>query len=153
MRSFFRRAVQSTRMQIRRRATALVMGALIVATLHGCATTRYESPALDGPISPAAVVGDFDDVRAAVEVSVKRSEIAVVRVDDSTPGLLVFELLTIRDEPSELTARARDDAKVELSARIGRFGDEPRERRLIADIADRLRQLHAREVVPLPEGW
>jgi hypothetical protein len=133
----------------------LTVGVLLVAAaaLHGCATARLESPPVTGSITPAVVVGDFDDVRAAVEVSVGRSEMAVVRVDESTPGELVFELLTIRDEPSELKARAAEGGMVELSARIGRFGDERRERRLIGDVVERLRQLHGREVAPLPEGW
>lgn len=98
--------------------------------------------------------GDWEDLAASVQVGAEQSEMAIVRqpkhVADSPAR---FELVTNLNEPVVLKAeRAGESAKkITLTAAVGRFGDQGRERALLRRIARRLGDLYGVEFAPVRE--
>ena len=104
---------------------------------------------------PRRAVGRWQDLVAAVAAATDVNEMAVLGEAVATPdGGTRFELLTIKNERGELTARAVG-GEIELAARIdsSRAAAIDEARRLVRDIALRLSQLHTSEWAPLPRGW
>lgn len=93
-------------------------------------------------------LGDLDDVGASAEIAVHSIEAVVVRTEAST-GRQRLELLTATDEPGELVATAGGGERIELSAKVGRFGDRRREERLLEAMRHRLAQLHGVDTAPV----
>jgi len=52
-----------------------------------------------------------------------------------------FTLRDIRDRPGEIIARLDEVGNVRIEVRLGRFGDPERERRIAADVVERMGQL------------
>ena len=82
----------------------------------------------------------------------ERMGMAVLEVLEGEDGERVFRLITVRDEPAWVIATSangwaddRAEQSISLRAKVGRFGDERRERRLVRLIADRLGDLRRRE--------
>lgn len=99
------------------------------------------------------MVADWADVEAAVLVGASAAEMAVLG-DEAGEGERAFRLLTIRDESAELRARtaapeSERPVPIELSARVGHFGDPERERVLLEAVARRLRDLAGVDYRPL----
>lgn len=115
----------------------------------GSATTALieTSPVPDG--SRAEIPGDWDDVEAAVIIGAERAEMALVSTDDQDPERLAFDLVTVGGEPVRLTAARAGEGRIALEARVGRFGDPARERRLLSAVAARLRALFGRDYAPV----
>lgn len=99
------------------------------------------------------VVGDWDDVPAAVELGVGRGEAAVLS-SDLGDERSAFEILTIDEEPGELTFR-RLDGGIEIEAFVG-LGVEGlptvrrrnREAVLLRAVSTRLEELAGVDVAP-----
>lgn len=63
-----------------------------------------------------------------------------------------FELVTGGDEPVLIRCWAKetgDPREIEVFAKVGEFGDAPRERRLLDLVGARLRELRGREWAPI----
>lgn len=134
--------------------------ALAVLGAGGCAAgaERVEVPAaVVVPVdvgSTRRVSADWDDVYPAVSLMAQQVEMALLDWSPGHRGVAAaseqrFALLTIGDEPAELLARRQDGGVIELSARVGRFGDARRERALVEAVARRLTDLAGVEVRPL----
>lgn len=97
--------------------------------------------------------GDWDDVDAAVDVGLGAIEAASLGIDHSMPGLIVYEFVTIRDDPGRLEIRQLDlppdEPGIEILASIGHFARPKEEQRLVRAIARRLRQLHGVQTSPV----
>lgn len=99
--------------------------------------------------------GDWDDVSAAVAVSLSVAELVLVSTEDPEPTRRVFHLRSSRDEPAELVVErlspvgAPDPVELRLSCTVGRFGDAARERAVLGRVAERLGQLRGVEVSPI----
>ncbi len=98
--------------------------------------------------------GDWNDLDAALEVGQLVAEVAVVGSSPPASDPRRFELVTGSDEPGWLVAqrpgtRGDDPGPIHMSARLGRFGDAPRERRLLDAIARRLEELSGVDSAPL----
>lgn len=71
--------------------------------------------------------------------------------DQPGPDRRDYQLLTINGSPGTLNVVHRPDGLIELTCRIGRFGDPERERHYVAAIAARLEELHGRCFAPLKD--
>lgn len=134
-------------------AAALVLAGLVGG---GCATQeRLPAPERFEESAPVVVVGDWDDVEAAVSAGASQAEMAVVVLTRPTETSIDFELVTITDEPATLKVRldpesaAKGKASIALEARVGRFGDRAWEERLIGRVGRRLGELHGVDVAPI----
>ncbi|MEM1164957.1 MAG: hypothetical protein AAGI30_01555 [Planctomycetota bacterium] len=100
--------------------------------------------------------GQRADVAAAVSYASAASDMAVIAERPLAEGrddAVVYELITIRDEPAWLVieglgpadpldaAHHEESTRLTASARVGRFGDPAREETLIARLHERLQQL------------
>jgi hypothetical protein len=100
----------------------------------------------DSPPRELVARGDWDDVRAAVQVSVPKVEAAVLSAE-RTDTEYRFTLRTINSEPGWLVASREADADVSgpipirLTARIGHFGAPEHERQLLEAVRRRLEAL------------
>ena len=103
---------------------------------------------------------DWDDIAAAVMIGASQSEMAVLAANrgptrTGDPGdqtERIFELKTVRDEPAWLRVTRsghQDGPELLLEAKVGRYGDEKREKELLRHVSARLEALHGREVAPL----
>lgn len=103
------------------------------------------------PVSPAVTVveGDFDDVPAAVYAASMAAQTVDVSASHPEPDRWEHELLTVDGAPGFLRVLKRPDGLIEMTCRIGRFGDPERERHYVAAIAARLEELHGRDYAPL----
>jgi len=126
--------------------------------VSGCSAAFVRSepsiPGVNTGFSTLTVQGDWSDVEAAVDVSVTRAEVAVTSTAFE-PSRMQFGLVTATDEVGELVV-LREDASgngegvpIRLEVHIGRFGDAPRELRLLEAVAKRLEQLRGRDVAPI----
>jgi hypothetical protein len=145
---------------------------LASASLSGCApgTHSIREPvslaAADSGPTTLVIEADWNDLASSLDMAVGRSEMAVVRKTTDTAREARWELITIRDEPSEFVARRFTDVsvlpgspdqpppeKLELTATVGRFRSPERERKLLEDVATRLKQLAGVDAAPKPKGW
>jgi hypothetical protein len=127
--------------------------AAVLAALAGCRSdgaSSWGSPSAEQSV----VVGDWNDVHAAVMVAVGQNETAIVTWSSSDTEK-VFQLRTVRDQDGRLIARrdpslgAIDPGPIHLSCSIGRFGNAPLERSIIRATARRLEDLKGVEFRPL----
>lgn len=97
--------------------------------------------------------GDWDDVKASVQVAAGRCEMAVVASHEvAGDHAMEFSLVTVGDEPASLKFEAggdRDPRRIRAWARVGTFGDTVRERKLLGEVDSRLVQLRGRDWAPL----
>ncbi len=140
---------------LRRKCRALV---LLPVALAGCAVpppaTVASGPPSPGPAS-AAVVGDWNDVDAAVRTALRRCQIAgesrrgwrTAEGGDET--LIEYRLLTVRGDTGILRVRRLDDSTIGLECRIGVLGSADAERCVLEHLRLRLRELHGVEHAPL----
>jgi hypothetical protein len=136
--------------------------------LAGCAAPSLPS-VQNGASSWAAFLADgsreelpadWDDIDAAVMIGASRSEMAVVAANRGpTPGAAgdpcerIFKLKTIRDEPAWLRVTRSGDQRsphIVMHAKVGRSGDEQREKEFLRHVSARLEELHGRATAPLP---
>lgn len=82
-------------------------------------------------------------------IGAERAEMALVSTDKPGTERMAFELVTVGGEPVRLTAARAGEGRVVLEARVGRFGDPARERRLLSAVAARLRALFGRDYAPV----
>jgi hypothetical protein len=96
------------------------------------------------PTSPAVVVveGDADDVDSAVYAASMAAQTVDIALDTPGPGRWEYSLLTVDGSPGTLSVVQRADGLIEMTCRIGRFGDAEREQHYVAAIAARLEELH-----------
>jgi len=110
---------------------------------------------------PHRPAGPLRDVDPAVRFAASFNEMAVLEVTRPEPTRIVYRLMTARDEPATLTLGLPDPigddplgpGEMEMEARIGRFGDEQRERAFLRDLRERMEQLgEAGGVAPVDGG-
>jgi hypothetical protein len=95
--------------------------------------------------------GDRNDIEVSVDAALARAYVAPVAMTERDDGALVWELRTARDEPGALEVRLGPAPEpgqpvgVEISCRIGRFGDPEVERLIVKSVAHRLEQLRGRD--------
>lgn len=105
-----------------------------------------------GPQSTGSGLGDMNDIDVSVDAALARAGIAPVGMDVLPDGTRVWELRTARDEPGEVVVRVGDPEEqggpvpVEMSCRVGRFGDPETEALILRSAAARLEQLRGRGV-------
>lgn len=123
-----------------------------LALLQGACATGARAPtlSLDGA-SAAHTAADWDDVRAAVAVSLSAAELALLRAETPDDASILFHCRSSRDEPAllRLDRDPADPNLIHVRCAIGRFGDPERERLVIRALTDRLRALKGVEVAPL----
>lgn len=110
-----------------------------------------------------AVVADWNDIDAAVDVACGKCEMARVRaVESASDGWerREIEIITAGDEPVLLTAKRHARAQVddernmpperiELEVLVGRFGDAAKERQFMGWVTRRLEQLAGVDTAPI----
>ncbi|TVS08408.1 MAG: hypothetical protein EA423_01460 [Phycisphaerales bacterium] len=94
-------------------------------------------------------VGDYDDLDAAVEAAMIRTELAIVQAGPGPDGGRRYELVDAQGRPGELVIRRVGENEFTLHARLGRFGRPSDEDRLNTAVARRLRQLYGVDFAPL----
>lgn len=129
------------------------------ALVWGCTGGKVAAPgSMFQPPSVLAAEGDWDDLAASVQVGAEQSEMVVVKQtcagNDQTPAR--FELRTNLNEPvvveaSRIAGASAASGTMSLRAGVGRFGDDARERALLAAIARRLHDLRGVEFAPIRE--
>lgn len=129
-------------------AVACAAAGWMLVGLAACASETVTPPSV---ISISRIgAGDWDDIDAAVDVGMSAAEVARVDASTSADGLTrTYELRTITDEPAWLVARREEGGRVGLGARVGRFGDPPREEKLIRGVAERLKALYGVDWAPM----
>ncbi|MCK4873540.1 MAG: hypothetical protein KAS72_12515 [Phycisphaerales bacterium] len=132
--------------------------ALFVSTLCGCAgenapTARNIADHADAPKPAEAfdasvnAVGRWEHVTAAAIRAARLGEMTIEWVEQTSETTTIYHLLTIRNEPARLVVQDRGD-HIQASARIGHFGDAPREARLLDVFKTRLEALRSGKAVP-----
>lgn len=119
-----------------------------------------------GQPSPTGTVitadGDWDDLDAAIEAACAKTEHALVRrvafqlqpaeVIDIPTRRRAYDLVTVGGEPTHVTFVARqtgDPTPIEITAKVGRFGDAAREDTLLKVISARLTDLKGKDFAPM----
>lgn len=94
----------------------------------------------------------MNDIDISVDAGLARAGVAPVGMDVLADGTRVWELRTARDEPGEVVVkigvaeREGGPVPVEMSCRVGRFGDPETEALILRSAAERLEQLRGRDV-------
>lgn len=135
--------------------------AVLVAFAHGCGVARVPiDSAIEGDPPRIVVIGDWNDVDAAVDVAATRAELAplsdhTLRHTDGTREKR-FVLLAADDARAVLRARQATPGAgeagpgpIEFEAMISPRRDVAREKRLLSAAASRMRDLAGREWAPL----
>lgn len=99
------------------------------------------------------VTGDWNDVEASVLAALSDNEVAILH-EELGDTKQKFELLRVTDDAGWIVAMRESTAdtdriRIRLTAKIGYFGDPPRERKLLDSVARRLRQLAGVEYRPI----
>lgn len=133
----------------------VVIGVSLVLLFGGCA--GHHAVFTEG--TSAIATGEWKDLGPALAVALDRSQLSILSSTRSEDGsVLTYELLGVHDEPGTLTltrklpgvaVKGEGPIPIEIRAAIGRFGDEARERKLIADIRSRLGDLVGTDVAPI----
>lgn len=104
------------------------------------------------------VVGDWDDVDAAVRTAVRRCQMAIehreaYRQDEGGPVVVVdYTLRTVRGDSGRLRVRRLEkDGGLEVACRIGQFGSSAAEACVVEAFEKRLSRLHGRDYAPLAD--
>ncbi len=96
--------------------------------------------------------GDANDIDVSVDAALARAGVAPVSMEVRKDGTRVWELRTARDEPGELLVRVgtpdreNGPVPVQLSCRVGRFGNPETEQLIVKSVAKRLENLRGRSV-------
>lgn len=107
----------------------------------------------DAGRSQVDVVGDWDDVSAALAIGLGKLNLAVVDAT-ATDTLVAYTLVDVLDRPAELRVLKLDPAPgiptntLRISASFTRYRDKERERLLVAAVAQRLAELHGVDIAP-----
>lgn len=129
----------------------------------GCAGEDPSPPAFTGPIervlaedgvsaASTTLRGKLRDLDAAVNIALSTRDLAVLDVERTDgAGRRRYSLVGIRGEvgwidtsfepPGPSLAAGREEREMRLTARVGRFGDSPRERDVVQGVATHLRSL------------
>lgn len=125
----------------------------LASGVGGCSSAIHRSKPSYSAGASVEASGDWDDVDASVRVAAKAAEVAVVAREEVGEGEIVYTLRTITDEPGRLRVlRSKEGSAaggLMLSARIGRFGDEAAEEKLLTAVRSRLADLQGVDVAPL----
>lgn len=124
---------------------ALVMGGV---GSGGCGGARFPGRGVESAGSERVVLGDFDDVDAAVDVACSANELAIVTKATDEDGTRRFEMVTVGDEPAWATAREAD-GRVEMRVRIRAVGDAAWEDGFLDAVQKRLGQLRGPNAAPV----
>lgn len=139
---------------------ALPAVSICSAALVGCTTGDGADPVWSEGTT-ILVVADWDDVPAAVSAGLGQRRWTVLDATgptrDKPEGEFRYELVDKGDRPGVLAARRRAGASsaehgpvgIELSAKLGRFGDAAEERALLNAVRARLTDLTGVDVAPL----
>lgn len=123
-------------------------GGLVSCTATGLPGQGGTHATLVGEVSERSAAGDWADLDAAVEVALESAEVAVIG-SGHTPDRATYQLVSLEGRPGELVIARGESGRLTLSARIGRFGDPARERRLLDAVAGRLARLGGVDIAPL----
>jgi hypothetical protein len=98
------------------------------------------------------VTGDWDDVYASALVSAPEIDAAILG-RSREEGRTTIRLITISEKPGTLVAERLGPPSdrpqpIRLTVKVGYFGDLESERRLLAAVAERLRELAGVEWAP-----
>lgn len=123
---------------------------LAAIALAACSATPPMGPIAQDP-APATsfrVTADWDDLEAGAVTAAAKTESVVLGSDQPSPGEVVFEIGSIRDEPVELRARRvgppdtpGGPVDIELTCYYGPFGDARQQQRFLDALAQRLGDL------------
>lgn len=127
----------------------------------GCAGHPPAAAAV-GPASPEptreVVIGDWNDVDAAVRTAVRRCQVALekrteYRREEGGPVTVVdYALKTVRGDSGRLRVRRLDaEGDLEVTCRIGAFGSSGAETCIVEHVEMRLRKLRGRDFSPLAD--
>lgn len=103
------------------------------------------------------VIGDWDDVDAAVRTALRRCQMvqegrhAYRAIEGGEIVVIEYELLTVRGDSGRLRVRRGDDGSLELSCRVGVLGSDEAERCVIEHLESRLSALHGVDYSPLDD--
>ncbi len=143
----------NSRMQTRIKVTERVVLCVCIACAPAACSTTTRLPDHAALGQRERIVADWNDTDAAVDLAASNSEMAVVSMGTNDTGERVYVLRTIRDEPAWLTLRRTRDAEqsapLEITARVGRFGDSGQEYRLLRELRRRLTDLHGVATSPI----
>lgn len=113
---------------------------LVCVALPACnSAPRVERPVFEG--DTLEVTADADLLRPALLFACGRSGLAIMDETEQEDGTIVFELISLRDEPGTLTATPDGDGGWRIAATVGRFGDAEQEGALLAQLGDRIDRL------------
>lgn len=106
------------------------------------------------------VRGDWNDVEAAAVVGLERAECAILRRTENSPTVVAYALRTVLDQDGVLRftraapadgAGSQDRGEnidITVFCRVGPFGDQEREERILDAVRDRLGELRGVEFAP-----
>ena len=131
------------------RAWPLLLVTVLCLGFPGCASLD----ATPEP-GPRTIEADWNDVHPAVLTAAKKVEMAIVKQEQAAGGLTIYHLRTVTDEPAMLYIRATNPdysglQPLQLSAKVGRFGDRRWEAQLMTAVQERLNQLAGVDHAPL----
>lgn len=97
------------------------------------------------------VLGDWDDLDAAITIGLGKLNLAVLDVTVTDPLEVALDLVDVLDRPARLTiARATDAPSGPIVIRASFRDRQPdRERLLVAAVAQRFAELHGAEIAPV----
>lgn len=130
---------------------AATLGILCALFTGACSDIPVAGDRLSGSTQSGSSRGDRDDIEVSVDAALARAHVAPVAMSEREDGTLIWELRTARDEPGALEVRLLpapqegEPVPVEISCRIGRFGDPEVERLIVKSVAHRLEQLRGRD--------
>jgi hypothetical protein len=125
---------------------------ILFGWLGGCAGIA-KPPEAESPV--VVVDADWNDCDAAARIAASRCEMAIVEFrGQRNPPTREYELITPGNEAAVLTARWVGEGEptsgpIHLEASILNAPDDPRARRLVGAMRQRLRQLRGVETAPL----
>jgi len=148
--------IKQVKSAFRRRSHCNYALIAVLALSAGCASEQpvdFPSLSVGGKSSaPGTVEGRFRDLDAVVRYSCSKLDMTVVELIQADGGDWAYRIRTINDEPAWLIVSSDtgfDDPrallKIDLSAKIGRFGNRAKEGEFITLIRERLEFLAERD--------
>lgn len=80
-------------------------------------------------------------IAPALRFACGRNEMAIIDQRTSDDGTLIYELVTLRDEPGEVVATPVAQDRWRITATVGRFGNADEQAALLAALGDRIHAL------------
>ncbi|HRQ73753.1 MAG TPA: hypothetical protein PLU35_12060 [Phycisphaerales bacterium] len=130
---------------------------LILLLLPACGTAGRPVHLAASGEGPAVVVGDWDDVEAAVRVALSRHELTFARREGRlSDPVLVYIVHGVRDERGTLRVERSGDpgagaVEITVACRLDHATGQARARAVERDVARRIEQL--RGEVARPRAW